>query len=517
MLKIIVMVLAVLTTIGWLVVQMRTQSSLASRLTPQGLSLVELAMSTYESRSLVEMKVRQKESRKEYEKLLRNVEKGKAVIISVMDHGARGDGIADDRPALERAIAAAQEVPATDRLKVVVVHLPESFTFLLSPVVLSPTARNLELRIDGTVLTPTMESFPPAPRASRKMTPELQRMQYAFIEVANADKLKISGFGSVEGRGAEWWRIRKREPMRRAPSLLLIRDSKDVAVSHVELRNSPFYHVVILRSKKVRLKRLNVSTPSNSVNTDGIDILASSDVRVKDCWIATGDDNVAVKERSEYVEVVGGTFYKGHGLSIGSLGERGTEASVSHVHLADVTFVKSVQAARIKTWQGGRGHANNITFKNLTVQGVGIPIVIDQFYCPVSQHPADCTNSSKAVAISDVTIDGLSGWHTSGVAAMLHCSEAIPCSVNLANLSLVAVRLASLFPITSSSQAPGCSNIVRCFNVVPGNRPHRTLSVLSPGGGSIIAPCSNGNEMHGFRLDRTRKGKRPPFTCVHPP
>lgn len=71
---------------------------------------------------------------------------------------------------------------------------------------------------------------------------------------------------------------------------------------------------------------------------------------------------------------------------------------------------------------------------------------------------------------------------------MLHCSDAAPCDVSVSNLQLEG--------------APGCSNVVRCWNVKAG-----------PG------PCAAGNAMHGFRFDLSRKERRAlavNATCVHP-
>ena len=399
--------------------------------------------------------------------------------ISVMDHGAKGDGVADDKAAFEAAVAAA-------RGKTNAVLLPAGHTFLLSPIALVEESE-LEIRIDGVVRAPMMERWPRPPQEDASLSAERQRMRYAFLELRYCRSLVISGSGAIEGRGQPWWRRRKRRPEIRAPALLVIRESSDCVVRYLSLVESPFYHVVVLDSERIKLDRLRVATPSGSVNTDGIDVLASSDVTISKCHVSTGDDNVAIKEGSRRVQVLGGLFHKGHGLSIGSLGERHTEQSVEDVLLANVRFYRTSNAARVKTWQGGRGHVRNVTFSNLDVRAVGQPLVVDQFYCPASQHRGTCANETDAVAVSDVTVSGLTGWHTSGVAAMLHCSSSKPCGVVATGIDVRSV--------------PGCSNVVRCLNVVP-----------RPG-----AACADGDNMHGFRLDITR-----PMTealgdvpCVH--
>jgi hypothetical protein len=52
---------------------------------------------------------------------------------------------------------------------------------------------------------------------------------------------------------------------------------------------------------------------------------------------------------------------------------------------------------------------------------------------------------------------------------------------------------------------PGCSNVVRCLNVAS-----------RPG-----AACADGDNMHGYRLDLSRRQRRAlarnGTSCVHPP
>lgn len=384
-------------------------------------------------------------------------------VVSIADHGATGDGRHDDSRALLYAVGNASQGS--------VVYLPGRYLF--GPVTLTGL-RHMDLRIDGTVLMASQLFFERKavrPNATSG-SPEQRRMLYAFLTVENSHDVTITGRGTVDGRGMSWWQARKLDPTLRAPVMLLVRNCTRIRVSHLALLRSPFYHVAIVSSRRVLLHRLEISAPVGSANTDGVDVLQSRDVAVYDCWISTGDDNVAIKEGSSRVVVRGGVFFRGHGLSVGSLGENRTRAAVSHLSLEDVTFVKTHTAARIKTWQGGTGSVAHVAFTNLTVAAVRTPIVVDQFYCPSSQHPERCANNSDAVKLVDVSISNFRGYQISGIAASLHCSQAQPCHLDIRDVQLDAT--------------PGCGNITRCFNVV----------LKTPGG-----LCARGTDMHGYRLD----------------
>lgn len=44
-------------------------------------------------------------------------------------------------------------------------------------------------------------------------------------------------------------------------------------------------------------------------------------------------------------------------------------------------LIGTTNGLRIKTWQGGSGYAKNIVFKNVLMNNVTNPIIIDQHYC----------------------------------------------------------------------------------------------------------------------------------------
>jgi polygalacturonase len=89
----------------------------------------------------------------------------------------------------------------------------------------------------------------------------------------------------------------------------------------------------------------------DSKNTDGISLLNSTDVVVRNSVVDTGDDNVAVKEGTRRVLINHCNFRNGHGSSIGSLGEGGSFGEVRDIVMRNIVFNQTVNAARIKTWQ----------------------------------------------------------------------------------------------------------------------------------------------------------------------
>lgn len=73
--------------------------------------------------------------------------------------------------------------------------------------------------------------------------------------------------------------------------------------------------------------------------------------------------------------------------------------------------------------QGGIGSVKNVTFRNVQVSDVKVPIMIDQFYCDKSL----CKNQTKAVAIAGVKYDQIIGTY-SVQPIHLACSNGVPCT-----------------------------------------------------------------------------------------
>ena len=152
-------------------------------------------------------------------------------MISVMDHGAKGDGVADDRAAFEAAGAAAGNRTPFAR---------GAYFFAVANS--AGRGERLEIRIDGVVRAPPMELAAAAAAIPRCRGAAAWR---AASELRRCRAIVISGRGTIEGQGhvvgAEEGTTRVR-----APALLVIRESHDCAVRYPSLVESPFYHVVVL-------------------------------------------------------------------------------------------------------------------------------------------------------------------------------------------------------------------------------------------------------------------------------
>lgn len=82
--------------------------------------------------------------------------------------------------------------------------------------------------------------------------------------------------------------------------------------------------------------------------------------------------------------------------------------------------------------KGGVGSVRNVSFTNVQVSDVKVPIAIDQYYC----DKGCCRNRSEAVAVTGVKFDQIVGTYASQP-VYLACSQDVPCiDVELVNVQL---------------------------------------------------------------------------------
>lgn len=253
---------------------------------------------------------------------------------------------------------------------------------------------------------------------------------FQWILITKVHDLTLTGKGKIDGQGAQWWQLSDNNQEsygnslpRVKPTALRFYGSNNVTVQGITIINSPQCHLKFDSCTSVNVANLTISSPANSPNTDGIHLQNSQQVEIQHSSIRCGDDCVSVQTGCSGIRVHNINCGPGHGISIGALGVDGTKACVSNVTVYDSTVHDSLNGVRIKTWQGGMGYVRNISFSNIQISNVKIPINIDQYYC----QRRTCMNRTSAVAISDVTYEKIKGTYVN-TALHLACSDNVPCT-----------------------------------------------------------------------------------------
>ncbi|KAL3374633.1 hypothetical protein AABB24_006221 [Solanum stoloniferum] len=291
-------------------------------------------------------------------------------------------------------------------------YVPAENTFLLHPIKLEGpcVSSGVIVEINGNIT---------APREPSRWRCYDNRCD-KWIHFKHANGLTVRGNGTINGRGHKWWNVNDRL----RPTALEISHSENISLTGLSFMDSPRMHIHFEKSKSARVTNITIDSPGESPNTDGIHVSGSRDVFIDYCRIGTGDDCISIVDGCSHLNISNIICGPGHGISIGSLGKHGSNDNVENIFVSDVLFVNSTNGARIKTWQGGKGHASNIVFERIWTQDSYNPIIIDQFYCD-GEH---CTEHDSAVQVSNVTFRHVHGTSQGEFAVKLGCSASIPCT-----------------------------------------------------------------------------------------
>ncbi|KAG2319530.1 hypothetical protein Bca52824_012743 [Brassica carinata] len=308
-----------------------------------------------------------------------------------------------------------------------VIHANEVYT-LLPQVFQGPcVAKNPHIQIDGRL---------EAPKLVKDWGNKNSETWLSFDKVSG---LTITGSGLLDTHGESWWSSVNLDSR---PQALQFNRCNNLIYNGLTQRNSPKNHISVSNCIQATLSNLHLIAPANSPNTDGIDISLSQKINIFSSTIETGDDCIAVKGGSSDINITRVDCGPGHGISIGSLGEKGVTETVENVHVQHCTFTGAENAARIKTWPGGGGYAKNIWYEDITLINTKFPILIDQQYNDSSYKPP----VGRAVKVSDVTFRYFRGTCAQPIAIKLDCDK-----IGCGNIVLEHIKITSSSPRTSLS------------------------------------------------------------------
>jgi polygalacturonase len=224
-----------------------------------------------------------------------------AAEFQVRDYGAKGNGVALDTTAIQKAIDAAAKAKGT------VVFRPGTY---LTGSIFVKTGVHLEIGA-GVELRGAQDlaAYPIMPTRVAGIEMEWPA---ALINVYEQSDVTISGKGVVDGDGKVWWdkywKMRREEYEPKGirwaadydcqrPRLIQIYKSSGVKLEGLTLKRSGFWTVHVCYSTKVTVDGLTIrnNEGGKGPSTDGIDLDSSNNVLVTHCDIDCNDDAICLK------------------------------------------------------------------------------------------------------------------------------------------------------------------------------------------------------------------------------
>ncbi len=237
-------------------------------------------------------------------------EQNKDLLLRPQDFGAKVDGTALDSPAINAAIDRAYGQGGG------LVYLSPG-VYLCGTVILK-TNVTLYLEAGATLLgSKDVKQYKPQPGPPDNADASTRHLIFA----KDADNISLCGPGLIDGQGPSFWIPSGRRkhapdeqwadvaslylnPKPRVSPMLEFVNCNNLHVEQVRIENASGWTMRLMSCVGVVVDGVSIKNPVVGPNTDGIDISNSSDVRISNCSIATGDDAICLKSENPYGDTV---------------------------------------------------------------------------------------------------------------------------------------------------------------------------------------------------------------------
>lgn len=275
---------------------------------------------------------------------------------------------------------------------------------------------NVHLRIDSNVALLGSQDDSDYPSIATRIAGIEMKWPAALINVNDSHNAKISGGGTIDGRGQKWWdkywALRKEyEPrgLRWASDydaerirLMVVSKSSDVTIENLNLKRSGFWTVQVVYSNHVTVDGIKI-TDNKGPSTDGVDIDSSSYVLVQNCDIDNNDDDICLKagrdydglrvnRPTEYVVIRNNITRKGGGIiSFGSETSGGIRKVVAYRNRG----IGTNEGIRFKSAKTRGGFVEDVLIRDIKMENVPLPFTFTLNWNPSYSYatiPKELTN-----------------------------------------------------------------------------------------------------------------------------
>jgi polygalacturonase len=139
-------------------------------------------------------------------------------------------------------------------------------------------------------------------------------------------------------------------PKDRYHQMVIFSNCTNVVLSDFKCVDAPYWTFLIVHCDIVKVNKLSINNNLLIPNSDGLDIISSSDVNVSDCMFSCGDDAI----------VLGG--YANH---FGDPGFKGILKPSKNINVSNCILRSRSSAIRIGGWD--QNHMSNYNFNNITI------------------------------------------------------------------------------------------------------------------------------------------------------
>ena len=363
------------------------------------------------------------------ERHLRRARRGNAVF-NLLEFGAKPDNCTLNTAAFNAAVAAVAaagggtlEVPS-GVFRTAPFNLTSHMTLLMQPgaVIRAPSAEQL----GGGPAFPLWPILPALPSygtgrdhaGEPRRTSLLHGANLTDVVLTSADPKNV---GVIDGVGEPWWachcathsvnplgdcRIKYDPPCQRAETetftrghLIELMYSSEIEISHLHLRDAPFWTVHPYACQRVVVRDVQISAPTYSPNTDGVDPDSCEDVLIDGLTYSGGDDAIAIKSGWDCFGVAAGWPTRGvlvRNLDVVATPHAAAVAIGSEMSggIANVTVLDSVvrrarTGVNIKYSRTRGGYLTDIRVSNMQLGRIARPP-------PPPPSPASSSSHSSA-------------------------------------------------------------------------------------------------------------------------
>ncbi len=296
----------------------------------------------------------------------------------------------------------------------------------------------------------------------------------ALIIATHVRDVAITGPGTVDGQGQHaWWPVATdaRNHLKRGDTRWFASHWKGVPAANgmprpwliefdhvrggklrdVQVINSPMWNVVFRDSQNIVMSHSSVTNPPDSPNTDGVDVVSSQNVLLRDLRLSTGDDDISIKSglattgkapASRDITIEDCEIDNGHGISVGSE----TANGIGRITVRNIRFRGTENGIRVKSGRDRGSEIGPLSADNIVMTGVRVPLVITDSYGGNGgySHQSLSAISPEPVSrytpfIHDISVNHLQA-SGAGMAGMISGLPEAP----LSNISLKNITISSV-------------------------------------------------------------------------